>query len=130
MKFLLSAFAGGVLLASSALATSTMAQTLVPPASDTIVEHDGNAPIPTPGDDTANPNANVRASQDYDKLVTGDRSFRDQRMHKECDSIDAVDLRQECMASFGSGASNTGSSGMSDRSGNMARQPRALTPKN
>ena len=124
MKFLLSAFAGGVLLATSALA-----QTLTPPAPATIVEHDGNAPIPTPGDDTANPNANVRASQDYDKLVGANGSFRSQRMHKECDSIDGTDLRQECYASFGAGATNAGSSGMSDRTGGAARQPQTLMPK-
>jgi hypothetical protein len=124
MKFLLSAFAGGVLLATSALG-----QTLVPPAPAIIVEHDSNAPIPTPGDDSQNAQANVRASQDYDKLVSANASFRTQRMHKECDPIAAPDLRQECYASFGAGATNNGSSGMSDSTGSLARQPQALTPK-
>jgi hypothetical protein len=123
MKFLLSACA-----ACALLATPVMAQTLTPPVASTTVEHNGNAPIPTPGDDTANPNANVRASQNYDSLVSANKGFRNQRMHKECDSIDATDLRQECYASFG-GSTNTGSSGMSDSSGTMSRQPQSLAPR-
>jgi hypothetical protein len=100
MKILLGALAGGLLMASAAM------------AQDVIIQHESNAPVLTPGDQTANPQANVRASNNYQTLVDRNGSFRNARMHKECDPIASADLRQECMASFGSGSSY-GSSGMS-----------------
>ena len=99
MKILLGALAGGLLLASAAM------------AQDTIIQHESNAPVPTPGDNN-NAAANVRASNNYQSLVDRNAGFRNARMHKECDPIASADLRQECMASFGSGTSY-GSSGMS-----------------
>ena len=100
MKILLGALAGGLLLASAAM------------AQDTIIQHESNAPVLTPGDNSNNAQANVRASNNYQSLVDRNAGFRNARMHKECDPIASADLRQECMASFGSGTSY-GSSGMS-----------------
>ena len=101
MKILLGALAGGLLLASAAM------------AQETIIQHESNAPVVTPGDDSNNAPANVRASNNYQNLVDRNAGFRNARMHKECDPIASADLRQECMASFGSGATSYGSSGMS-----------------
>jgi len=98
MKILLGTLAGGLLLASAAM------------AQDTIVQHESNAPIPSYTNET--PSQNVRLSNQYQNLVDRNGSFRNARMHKECDPITSADLRQECMASFGSGTSY-GSSGMS-----------------
>src|SRR3954466_11975934 len=109
MKYLLCAVAGAALLAGPALA-----QTLTPPPTPgVIVQHESNAPIPTPGDSTDNPNANVRASRNYDALVNSSGGFRNQRMHKECDPIEAIDLRQQCYASFGMSTNSYGASGAS-----------------
>ena len=100
MKTLLGAVAAGLLLASAAM------------AQDTIIQHESNAPVLTPGDNSANPQANVRASNNYQSLVDRNAGFRQARMHKECDPIAAPELRQECMASFG--GNSYGSSGMSN----------------
>jgi hypothetical protein len=101
MKILLGALAGGLLLASAAM------------AQDVTVQHESNSPVLTPGDGTNNAQANVRASNNYQALVDRNAGFRNARMHKECDPIASADLRQECNASFGSGATGYGSSGMS-----------------
>jgi hypothetical protein len=125
MKHLLCAVAGAALL----LAAPALAQTLVPPPSaGVIIQHESNAPVPTPGDDTDSSTANNRASRNYDALVGANSGFRNQRMHKECDPIEAMDLRQQCYASFGMNSSTSyGSSGMSDRSGSSQLQPKPLT---
>jgi len=109
MKILLGALAAGLLMASAAM------------AQDVIIQHESNAPILSPGDQSANPQANVRASNNYQALVDRNAAFRNARMHKECDPIASADLRQECYASFGSGANSYGSSGTSDRSGRLSR---------
>ena len=105
MKILLGALADGLLLASAAM------------AQDVIIQHESNAPVLTPGDQSANPQANVRASNNYQSLVDRSAGFRNARMHKECDPIASADLRQECFASFGSRTTSYGSSGMNDLGG-------------
>ena len=108
MKILLGALAGGLLLASAAM------------AQDTIIQHESNAPVLTPGDTSQSPQSNVRASNNYQNLVDSNGAFRNARMRKECGPIASADLRQECMASFGS-QNSYGSSGMTDRGGRLAR---------
>jgi hypothetical protein len=61
---------------------------------------------------TVNPELNRRESRSYDNLVDHDSAFRNQRMHRECDTIEGEDLRRQCRESFGATATN--SSGSSD----------------
>jgi hypothetical protein len=80
------------LAASLALASAALAQT---------------APQSEPANQT--PDQNQKASQNYNSLVSTNAGFKNARMHKECDAIEAADLKQQCMASFG--ASTMGSMG-------------------
>ena len=62
-----------------------------------------------PADQTAA--QNQKMSQQYDSLVSSNTGFKNSRMHKECDSIAADDLKQQCMSSFGASAGSMGSMG-------------------
>jgi hypothetical protein len=59
------------------------------------------APQGEPSNQTAE--QNQKMTQQYNSLVTSNPGFKTNRMHKECDSITAADLKQQCMASFGGG---------------------------
>ncbi|MBV8169625.1 MAG: hypothetical protein JO021_22730 [Alphaproteobacteria bacterium] len=48
----------------------------------------------------SDPAANRRASANYDAVVQANPGFRAQREHVECDSIESLDLRAQCVASF------------------------------
>ena len=102
MKTLLSAsFAAALLLAAPAWAQSS-----TEPANQT-------------------PAQNQKMSRDYEGMVTSNPGFRTNRMHKECDSIAAPDLKQQCMSSFGAT-----SSGAMGNMGAMGSKPAPLpTPK-
>ena len=64
------------------------------------------------------PSVNVRQSQSYSSLVDHDAAFRNQRMHRECDTIEGADLRRQCMDSFGATASSgAGDQARTTRSG-------------
>ena len=103
MKILIGALAGSLVFASAAMAHAV------------TVQHESNAPIPSPTNET--PQQNVRLSNQYQAMVDRNAGFRNARMHKECDPIASPELRQECMNSFGNGGNSYGSSGMSDRNG-------------
>ncbi|MBI3513187.1 MAG: hypothetical protein HY060_03855 [Proteobacteria bacterium] len=44
--------------------------------------------------------ANRKASANYDAVVRGNPAFRNEREHAECDAIESLDLRAQCIASF------------------------------
>ena len=48
----------------------------------------------------ADPVANRKASANYDAVVHDNSAFRANREHAECDSIQSLDLRAQCVASF------------------------------
>ena len=48
----------------------------------------------------ADPAANRKASAAYDADVRGNPAFRANRAHTECDPIESLDLRAQCVASF------------------------------
>jgi hypothetical protein len=48
----------------------------------------------------ADPAANRKASAAYDVGLGNNPAFRDNREHKECDPIESLDLRAQCLASF------------------------------
>jgi hypothetical protein len=43
---------------------------------------------------------NVRQSHEYEQMLHTNRGFRDQRMQKECGSINDATLHADCVASF------------------------------
>src|SRR5690349_14824779 len=95
MKMLLSAsFAAALALALPAFAQSTTEPTNETPAQ------------------------NQKMSRDYEQMMSSNPGFRNSRMHKECDSIAADDLKRQCMSSFG-----TGSSGAMGKGGAMGSKP-------
>jgi hypothetical protein len=53
---------------------------------------------------------NVVQSQHYDRLLETNRGFRQARMRKECGPIGDLQLRQDCLASFGQDEPYVGSS--------------------
>ena len=93
MKFTAALFAFGL---GTALATGALAQTSTTNTNRAMVD---------------DPTVNQRESRNYDALVGSDSSFRSRRMQTECGSIESVDLKQQCMQSFGAGAANSGTSG-------------------
>jgi hypothetical protein len=62
-----------------------------------------NGPQLDPGDRSGSWSAqnNVRDSQRYEALVQTNRTFRANRMRKECGPIDDRELHAGCVASFG-----------------------------
>jgi len=48
----------------------------------------------------SDPAANRRASASYEAVVHADPRFRDDRAYTECDPIQSLDLRVQCLASF------------------------------
>jgi hypothetical protein len=82
---LLLALGAATWMASSALAETDSAQALNP-----------------------DPSINRKASREYTSLVDHDAAFRNKRIREECGSIDDVDLRQQCVASFTNGATTAG----------------------
>jgi hypothetical protein len=54
-----------------------------------------------------NPDAqqNVRASQQYEQALCGNKAFRDKRIAQECGPITDPQLHQSCLASFECGRS-------------------------
>src|SRR5262249_44840191 len=102
MKFTAALFAAGLppVLASAALAQTTPTTTT------------NRATVDDPA-------VNQRETRNYDALVGSDASFRNRRMQQECGPIESPDLKQQCMQSFGAGA--TTSSGTSGA--------RTLTPR-
>jgi len=52
------------------------------------------------GASAADPAANRKASANYDAVVHSNPQFRAARAHQECDPIDNLDLRAQCVASF------------------------------
>jgi hypothetical protein len=48
----------------------------------------------------ADPAGNRKASANYDAVVHDNPGFRADREHAECDSIQSLDLRAQCVASF------------------------------
>jgi hypothetical protein len=69
---------------------------------------------------------NQKATQQYNNMVGSNAGFRNSRMHKECDPIEAPDLKQQCMSSFGNSPSSMGTmgSGAGSRSTGTATQRR------
>ncbi len=49
---------------------------------------------------TWDPAANRKSSTNYDAVVKDNPAFRANREHAECDSIESLDLRAQCVASF------------------------------
>jgi Spy/CpxP family protein refolding chaperone len=62
-----------------------------------------NGPQMNPGDRSGSWSAqlNVRDSQRYEAMLQTNRSFRANRMQKECGPIDDQQLHANCVASFG-----------------------------
>jgi len=54
--------------------------------------------------------ANVRQSEQYERELRGNPSFRAQRMKRECGPINDPQLHQQCIDSFGGGAPSSGRS--------------------
>jgi hypothetical protein len=48
----------------------------------------------------ADPAANRKASTEYNAGLRNNPAFRDNREHLECDPIQSLDLRAQCIASF------------------------------
>ncbi len=95
MKFTAALFAVGL---TTVIAAAAFAQT-------TSTTTTGRAAVDDPA-------VNQRESRNYDALVGSDAGFRNQRMHRECDSIESMDLKQQCMQSFGAAATtSSGTSG-------------------
>jgi hypothetical protein len=60
-----------------------------------------NGPQVSPGDSvTGLGHRNVADSERYEKMLQANVAFRQQRMQKECGSIDDQNLHQQCLASF------------------------------
>src|SRR4051794_32479029 len=102
MKFTAALFAVGL---TTVAAMGALAQTTT-------------APRPMADD----PAVNQRETRNYNALVDSDTSFRARRMRQECDPIESMDLRQQCMDSFGATATNS-----SGASGARALTPRGTT---
>jgi len=51
--------------------------------------------------------ANVRQSEQYEQELRSNPSFRAQRMKRECGPISDPQLHQQCVDSFGGGASSS-----------------------
>jgi hypothetical protein len=66
---------------------------------------------------------NVRQSQQYEQMLHANRGFRDQRMQKECGSINDAKLHADCVASFN--RDNPGGSGMTSRTMHHRRRSHA-----
>jgi hypothetical protein len=86
------------LAGSLATASAALAQTAAPETNSPVMQGE-------PANQT--PEQNQKATQDYNSLVSSNPGFKNARMHKECDSIEAADLKQQCMASFGAGSTGT-----------------------
>jgi hypothetical protein len=48
----------------------------------------------------ADPAANRKSSANYEAVVRGSPGFRANREHVECDGIESLDLKAQCIASF------------------------------
>ena len=61
-----------------------------------------NQPQVDTGDRTGNGAAdrNVADSDRYERMLQANAAFRQQRMQRECGSIDDPSLREQCLASF------------------------------
>jgi hypothetical protein len=60
-----------------------------------------NGPQVSPGDSGARSAAgNIADSQRYEQTLQSNSAFRQQRMRKECGSIDDQRLHEQCVASF------------------------------
>jgi hypothetical protein len=49
---------------------------------------------------TWDPATNRKSSANYDAVVKDNPAFRANREHAECDTIESLDLRAQCVASF------------------------------
>ena len=61
-----------------------------------------NGPQVNPGDESGNGSGqrNVLESQRYEQTLRANAAFRQQRIRKECGSIDDPSLHQQCVDSF------------------------------
>jgi hypothetical protein len=60
-----------------------------------------NGPQVSPGDaDTSSGQRNVTDSDRYERTLHANAAFRQQRMQKECGSIDDQSLHEQCLTSF------------------------------
>jgi hypothetical protein len=61
-----------------------------------------NGPQVSPGDESGNGSGrrNVIDSKRYEQTLRANTAFREQRMRKECGSIDDQSLHEQCVASF------------------------------
>jgi hypothetical protein len=61
-----------------------------------------NHPPVDPGDrtDSGTANRNVTDSGRYERMLQANVTFRQQRMQRECGSIDDPSLHEQCLASF------------------------------
>jgi hypothetical protein len=110
----LTPYSGGAPTAGTYGATQPYpAYPAAPPAADT-----GNTDVATNGPQGSPPpdwsaRRNVIASEHYDRLLEGNRGFRQARMRRECGPITDPQLHQQCVDSFAqyepSGASATAS---------------------
>jgi ABC-type transport system substrate-binding protein len=84
-------------LAAACLA-ATVPTTLAQTGGPTVVVTE--PPRVDPGDLNWNPQRNVMESQQYDRLLETDPSFRTARIRMECGPITDPQLRANCVASF------------------------------
>lgn len=57
----------------------------------------------------ASPEANIRQSEQYDRMLRNSSNFRAQRSAAECGPIEDATLKQQCLDSFGAGNASGGS---------------------
>ena len=85
-------------LAVAALALMAPAAPALAQSSPQLVT---NGPQASPGDtDPHSGQRNVADSARYEKSLHANAAFRQQRMQKECGSIDDQKLHEQCVASF------------------------------
>jgi hypothetical protein len=58
------------------------------------------AGVPGGAASAADPTDNRKASANYEAVVRGSPGFRANREHVECDGIESLDLKAQCIASF------------------------------
>ncbi|HXP05805.1 MAG TPA: hypothetical protein VN808_16925 [Stellaceae bacterium] len=89
----------GLILAAACLtAVAAVATAHAQTAPQLVTNH----PQVDPGDYTGSGSAdrNVIDSQRYERMLQINATFREQRMSKECGSIDDPNLHEQCLASF------------------------------
>jgi len=88
----------GLILAAACLTMATVSTVHAQPVPQLVTNHLQVDPGDRAGSDSAD--RNVIDSQRYERMLKVNATFREQRMSKECGSIDDPNLHEQCLVSF------------------------------